>query len=166
MKVLFLDVDGPLIPERMHLKYANGLYGYDRQDGIFVWDKEFIKELNEHCPPQDIKIVFNSAHNSSGPSIMKFTSKFNGLNQELLHNDCCTRFPDHVDFRIDGIIDWLHRNAVEPIKWLVVDDFDMKIPNQILVDLKQGVTAHHIIEIFGTFMYNDNQNLIYTKEKE
>lgn len=164
-KILFLDVDGPLIPERMHLRYSNGLYGYDRQDGIFVWDRDFIRELNEHCPPQGIKIVFNTAHNSSGPEVMRFTSKFNGLDQSLLHNDYCTKFPDYIDFRIDGIHDWLNRNATKPTKWLVVDDFDMKIPNQILVNLKEGVTSYHVLEIFGTFMHNHDEKLMYNKER-
>jgi len=52
MKILFLDVDGPLIPLRLHVKTSEFGYGYDRhEDMSYVYDKKFIQELNEHCPP-------------------------------------------------------------------------------------------------------------------
>lgn len=159
MKVLFLDIDGPLIPLKIHIQKGN-IFTYDRhEDGSYVYDPFFIKELNEHCPPQNIKIVFNTAHNDNeGVADVKYCAIKNGLNPSIIHEKYKTKFPSLIDNRVGAIYDWLHENVPkgQSCKWIVVDDFnlpcDIHLEN---VDLKIGITDRNIINIFSKFMHND-----------
>jgi hypothetical protein len=169
MKILFLDVDGPLIPLRLH-RQVGGIFKYDTLGGYYVWDKEFIEDLNCACPVYDIKIVFNSAHNTSGPDIMKSTAAANGLNIDLLHDDVCTKYP-WIDNRVDAINDWLHRNVPVGVicKWLVVDDFELPVKHMINVSLDEGMTPKKIMELFSRFLImgrapNVHQTNVFIKE--
>jgi hypothetical protein len=160
MKILFLDVDGPLIPLRLHKEWGH-LFQYDEVGGYYVWDDEFIKELNDHCPPQGIKIVFNSSHNDSGAYVMRMTALANGMRPDILHDDICTKYPQ-IDHRFMAIEEWLNRNVPfgSSCKWFVVDDMEITyynskkvVPNHIQVTLDNGVTDKHVIEIFDKFMH-------------
>lgn len=159
MKILFLDVDGPLIPLRLHVRSAENTYGYDRYDDMtYVYDKQFIKELNEHCPPQKIQIVFNTAHNDNqGVIDVKNCAIKNGLNPESIHPNYKTKFPSIIDDRLYAIRDWLMNNVPQNVvcKWIVVDDIPLRCgPHLVNVDLKTGITDKHVITIFDRFMHS------------
>lgn len=167
MKILFLDVDGPLIPLRIHVKSSEFGYGYDRYDDMsYVYDKNFIKELNEHCPPQNIQIVFNTSHNDNqGVTDVKYCAIKNGLNPNLIHPNYKTKFPSIIPNRLYAIRDWLMNNVPEnqECKWIVVDDIPLKCGKHLEnVDLKQGVTDKHIINIFGKFLHE--KEIIYCRK--
>jgi len=168
MKILFLDVDGPLIPLRLHKQWGH-LFQYDEFGGYYVWDSEFIEELNEHCGPQGVKIVFNSSHNASGSDVIRMTAKANGLREELLHQDVCTKYPE-ISHRYQAIQDWLKRNVPEgrSCKWIVVDDEQLTyyntktpVPNQVQVTLDNGVLSKHVVEVFDKFMHSRDDDLWY-----
>lgn len=156
MKILFLDVDGPLIPTRLHVNIG-GLFKYDMRDGLHVWDPEVIQNLNDHCPSQDIKLVFNTMHNTGGISLIKDTALMNGISADLLHPDLITRFPLGIDDRLGGIYDWLNRNVPvnQSCKWVVVDDFQLPVHNLVNVDLHYGITDKDIIRIFSMFLHDE-----------
>ena len=170
MKIIFLDVDGPLIPLRLHKSTGGHLFKYDMLGGYYVWDPVFVQALNDHCPPQNIKLVFNSAHNINGSSILRSTAAANKLNPSLLHNDTCTKYPDMVN-KVDAIYDWLHRNVPlgDSCKWMTVDDFDLPIGNHLVsCSLQNGMTVNLIDKLFGSLLLQDRPtkslNIVYYNE--
>ena len=165
MKIIFLDVDGPLIPLRMHMQMGNGIFKYDEKGGYYVWDKNFIDNLNEHCPPQGIKLVWNSSHNDSGREVIRATAIANGLNPELFHEDICTGFPTSIVSRVKAIDDWLYKNTPkgQKCKWMVVDDYKLDLyQHQIRHSLEKGMTDALIMKLLSDMMHR--QDIYYYNE--
>ena len=160
-KIIFMDVDGPLIPLRMHKNTGYGLVQYDyHDDNVLKWDPNVIATLNEHCPPQNIRIVFNTAHNGNeGINEVRNCAIRNGLHCNLIHPIHKTRFPDSIDGRVTAIYDWLHRNIKDDDKcrWVVADDYELNVPDhQIKVDLASGLSDTQLVEMFTRLMHEES----------
>lgn len=148
MRILFLDIDGPLVPLRLHLQKGFGLYGYRyRDDGTICWDPVACAELNKL--PADIQIVFSTSHNTGGPERMRKTALANGFPESRLHSDICTKYPEEIENRIPAILDWINRNG--DCYWVVVDDFDLPTDNLVNVKLYDGLTKEKLKEVFNKF---------------
>lgn len=156
MRILFMDVDGPLIPLRMHWQVGS-VFKYAEVGGYYIWDPNVIKYFNDYCPKLDIKIVFNSSHNTSGADVLRMTARSNGLDPSILHDDVCTKYPD-IDNRVEAIYDWLKRNVPkgQSCKWMVVDDFDLPVGQHLMnVTLESGLDDKKLETIFGKFLLTD-----------
>lgn len=154
MRIIFLDVDGPLIPLRLHWKIKDTqlqLHEYARfDDGTLKWDSEFVEALNTYCPAMGIQIVFNSSHNTT-PNEYYRTAKANGLNTGLLHKEFYTGYPMKIENRVEAIEDWLKKNVKIRCEWIVVDDFELPVPHMINVSIEEGMTDKHIKDLFNAF---------------
>lgn len=147
MKILFLDIDGPLIPTRIHIKKGYGFYGYDYfQDGTHVWDSNFCLKLAEKF---DGKIVFNSSHNTSGKERILKTAINNGIG-DLIHEDVITKYP-YIDNRVTACRDFLERHNYKDANWIVIDDFELPTQHLINVTLEDGMTPEKIDLLFKKF---------------
>lgn len=145
-KIIFLDVDGPLIPLKNHI---NGNRQRD-SNGFFIWDSYCVDQYNIITDKHDAKIVFNSAHNASGSSIMKRHASLNGLNN--IHPTVCTNFAAVMNGRFlftsedryIAIQKWIndYKALYNDIHWVVVDDLPVHLPKQVLVNLNTGPTAN------------------------
>ncbi len=135
MKILFLDVDGPLIPARMYYD------GIPRRpfDGTWLYDPVAIGMVNALCNKYGAKIVYNSSHNDDGPAHMRAQATANDLDHHLHPTDWITKFPGDTDNRAQGITEWLLRHP-EVTNWVDVDDFAVQVTNFALVDFKIGMT--------------------------
>lgn len=160
MRIIFMDVDGPMIPTRLH-QPIGGLYKYPMfEDGkTLIWDSEFIEKLVPFCQEHAIQLVFNTTHNWTGPENMKRTAIMNGIPVDIIHPSIVTEFPDQIDVRSTAIERWIDANVTDFIQWVVVDDMPVSDDSlyQVQVELKDGVTADKFLEIVFKILHPDNK---------
>lgn len=138
MKIIFQDIDGPLIPFRM---YYRGDVPYDGSRDTYLWDPIAVDMLNELCKKFDAKVVFNSAHGESPKEVLQHQAKENGL--LYLHDDCKTSFP-FTGNRYQAITEWLEKYPnVQKFDWIVIDDMQVCLSRQIKVDWEVGMTLEN-----------------------
>lgn len=146
MRIIFQDIDGPLIPLRM---YYGGGRTFERERGSFIYDPVAVGMVNELARKYDAKIVFNSAHCPNGPDIMRHQANVNSL--APMHEDCVTKFAKSIEHRYDAIAEWLGRHP-EVVEWIVIDDMEVHLPRQVQVDYNIGMTIdnfYRACELFG-----------------
>lgn len=158
MKIIFLDVDGPLIPLRMHVQHENtGIFMYDHEGEYYKWDKAAVEGFNRICEETGAFIVFNSTHNDSGEGLWN-TCKANGLLIYFIHPFRKTGFPSLIGQRTDAIYTWLSECArstdvglMPPVKkWVAVDDADLpgiSPKNHVKPTLQFGMTPELFDEL-------------------
>lgn len=149
MKILFLDIDGPLIPLRIHVQKGYGFFGYSLHDNnTLVWDKEAVAKIVAAVP--DAKIVFNSSHNAQGTFCIRLTAITNGFPESMLHENIITKYP-FTEVREAAIYEWLREN-IPPgttYNWVSVDDFKLNLGrNFVHVSLEEGLTDTKLEKIF------------------
>jgi hypothetical protein len=143
MKIIFQDVDGPLISARMYYKNL----ARDQKTGRFVWDAVAVGMLNHICEQHGAKIVFNSAHNAEGPEYLIRHCEFNGLNVEHIHPTIHTEYPLDTLRRLDAISKWLTLHGEGVDGWVVVDDYKIPTENLVQVDFNLGITIDNYADI-------------------
>lgn len=114
-RVLFLDIDGVLLPGRAYMlpNQTNNPYAT-------VFDPCAVSMLNEACRKQGRKIVVHSSRvkHWTAPEIRKHLIE-QGVNEEHFHDDWYT--DPHFRWRYDRVRDWMSRHK-ETTDWVVVDD--------------------------------------------
>lgn len=134
-KIIFQDVDGPLIPLRM---YFGGNRPFDVNAGSFIYDPVAVAMINHLCSQYGALMVYNSAHNENSPENMKHQATRNGLVHQ--HEDIKTNFDVLHDFgRHAAIKEWLSRHP-EVTDWIVIDDMPVYLPKQVHVNYSIGMT--------------------------
>lgn len=166
-KIIFQDIDGPLIPFRLYFKGDRPLYQYSQ--GAFFYDPIAVLMLKELCEKCEAKVVFNTAHNENPAEIMKHQAVMNGM-VDIMHEDiqtnyCKKEFPDLS--RSDAIFRWL-LNHPEVTDWVVIDDMLVHPTRQARVDFNIGMTmdtyqlayrilmkedAKRIMSVLGTYSH-------------
>lgn len=149
-KIIFLDVDGPLIPGRMYYKPRM------TKDGIFLWDPIAVDMINILCEKYDAKVVFNSTHNDSGHIAMQMHANYHKLN--YTHDDCITKYPSNNLTRLGAIEEWISRNGEVP--WIVFDDFKLDHQNHILVNYENGISINNFYTAMEKFSKRQHGGLI------
>lgn len=132
MKILFLDVDGVLIPAR---NYFSNRYAYQ-------FDPLAVEAVKRICKRTGAQVVMNTAWNATPPELRHLC-----LSAEFpLSNDWQTEYP--VCERWEGITGWLAKHP-DVTTWAVLDD-DAKgllpLPlndfvRVIVVDPEVGITT-------------------------
>lgn len=145
--ILFLDIDGPLIPTRLHVKTPSGLFYYDHHPTMTkVMDAPFIKYLNDVLPVHKYQIVFNTAHNDFGKDYILNHAIDNGFDMKLIHDDCMTKYPYEIYNRMRAIEEYISRHPIK--NWIVVDDVYIADGiNHIRPTLSEGMTKDLILEL-------------------
>ena len=139
MKIIFLDIDGPMIPLRMYYLGAR-IFDYDK--GSFVYDPVAVGMINKLCEENNAKVVFNSAQGENPIEVMRHQGIVNGL--KYLHEDCKTDFPK-IENRYAAIIEWFKKNG-DVKNWIVIDDTIVYKPKQIIIDYDIGITMDNFIK--------------------
>jgi len=136
-KIIFLDVDGPMIPARMYYAGMLGPRLYTSGGG-WVYDPVAIGMVTHLCIKHGVQIVYNSSHNDEGEDYIRAQAQNNQLGT-FLHTHFMTKFPKATYIRAQAI-DWWLRDHSEVTHWVNVDDFPVGAPNSIQIDYNVGIT--------------------------
>ena len=138
MKIIFLDIDGPMIPATMFLIERD--CSFERK-----FPPTTIAVLNEICKRTEAKIVFNTTHNTpfDGVPDIEVALVNQGLNKDYLHpTDLKTQYPQYP--RDLAVKVWLRRHP-EVTDWIALDDVRFtEEPNLIWVDPDAGLHTGHL----------------------
>lgn len=114
-RILFLDIDGVLLPGRAYMlpNQTNNPY-------VTVFDPCAVSMLNRALAKQKRKIVVHSSwvKHWTKDEIFKHLVE-QGVNQDSFHDDWYT--DPHFHWRYDRVRDWMSRHK-EVTDWVVVDD--------------------------------------------
>jgi len=151
-KVIFLDIDGPMIPGTWLLV-----------DNLASWKREFpphtVAVVREMCKRTGALVVFNTTHNRPFAKAygvddiddIDVALVKQGLPEEYLHpTDHATQYPDIE--RGLAVTEWLHRHT-EVTDWVALDDVKFTDDKRLLlVDPMVGLTVDHLndaIDLLG-----------------
>lgn len=149
-RVIFLDIDGPVITDSMFALDDNvsNLRSYMDANAL-----GYVATLAQMA---GAKIVTNSMHNShyveglGGPASLKMDLIYHGLPAKLFHKDWRTQFSfDDNITRIGAIDIWLdaHGLSLNSTDWVCFDDDKFtNRKNLILVDSRCGITYADYVE--------------------
>lgn len=142
-RIVFLDVDGPLIPGRMYFRVGAT---YSSQLDLYCFCPAVVDMLNYLTDATGATIVFNSTHNDRGAEIAVKQAEYNRLRN--LHRDVLTGFPDaefsvSPDARRRAIEAWLDEHP-DTTRHCVFDDAPLGGENFCHVDFNEGITTSHI----------------------
>lgn len=133
-KIIFLDIDGPMIPNTSFLFHKNP--SFDQ-----ILDDRCIAVLKKIIEKSGAKIVFNTSHNR-----LLFPSKIApGLHKrfleagfgENLHEYYHTTYPDVG--RLTAIRHWLHEYGTPNLLWVAFDDIPIDHKRAYLTDSNLGI---------------------------
>ena len=160
MKVLFLDIDGPMIPSRAAILSLSNLWN--------KFDPVAVAHLNEIIS-KGVRIVISSSWRHMGLSMITTVLSLNGISPRCLHTDWRTISLTGVDDidkenfkeikrREDTILDWLKRNK-NIDRWVAVDDMDLDLPeaNFVRVSCADGILTNHINQIHSKLWLKDDE---------
>lgn len=141
MKIVFLDVDGPLIPLRMYFLgelYNNKPYKLYDTEGGWVYDPVAVLMIQNLCTTYGAKLVYNSSHNDLGEDYIFEQAVNNNFGLDL-HRHFMTEYPRSTYSREDGINKWLVSHP-EVTNWVSVDDYELNLPNFVKIDFNIGIS--------------------------
>lgn len=175
--IIFVDIDGPLLPARMHYDQSNAKILLNPKYADVSWqddiklkkqikfDPVMISLINTWVEAVDAKIVM-STHWTKYSSLTEICAilEANGINHEALHENwkttklkCWTR--------ADEIAHWLFDNSSTFSNYLIIEDDDTVLndvrinPNKVLlIDFYNGIRFDQIFqgyEILGITDYNN-----------
>lgn len=148
-RVVFLDIDGPVIPTPMY--FIDGMCSFDRSVVSTIsigWLRHLLKLSNA-------KIVCNSAHNYHETDVhdpikpsrdLKDDLIKHGIPEQYFHQDWRTKFPnptvikmsDHRSRRIIAIEEWLRDNG--DADWVGFDDEPYTTDKRLVhIDFDRGI---------------------------
>lgn len=137
-KVLYLDIDGPLVPGFSFFRPGRGLLRYST-DNV-----EFLMNM---CEELGVKIVISSSKRINKQKLFKELES-NGFDLSVLHDDWCIDLP--IDNRSARIRDHLARNDIDAYASLDDESLDDDIIN-VQVNFFDGVLMEHVACMYIVF---------------
>lgn len=135
MRVLFVDVDGPLIPSGMYLVHPTP--SYER-----VFSPIAVAVLKKMIESSKAKIVMNTTHNLDGQKLKDDLLKV-GFKEEDFGLPWKTDYPVSHG-RTGSIEEWLKNQSEKNIEWVALDDEDFTSSDKlILIDFDEGLHLRH-----------------------
>jgi hypothetical protein len=114
MKVIFLDLDGVLLPGRAHRLPPNGF----PDPRIHKLDAVAIDMLRELVAETGAKLVWSTSWKSHGPRVLHRIAEMNGIDASWFHPSLKT--PSVKGDRVSEIAKWIAQH--EPKEWFALDD--------------------------------------------
>lgn len=149
MRIVFLDVDGPLIPGRMYFR-PNATYS--ARSKFYRYCPSIVDMVNWLTDATGSQVVFNSMHNTTGAEHMIAQAKFNGL-RNVRADSPVTGFPQPMGpaDRIGAMMTYVAEHDVS--RFVYFDDEDLRSPigGFQRVDFEDGITVNHIRWAVGWF---------------
>lgn len=139
-RVVFLDIDGPVIPFGMFL--IDSMASHHRI--LAPIPMACLKTL---CEKSGALIVFNTTHNQSWEGILDIDEQMIscGFPAEFIHSDMKTKYPQ-LD-RETSVYEWLSRHP-ETEDWIALDDARFtEADNLIWVDPNAGIHLGHLNQV-------------------
>lgn len=154
-KIIFLDIDGPMIPAVHFLTNCNASFDQDFDPRCVMVLKKILKETNA-------KIVFNSTHNlhlhktEYMPGLLNMWNRsfWNPEVGNYLHDDNVTTYPNPTRYelipagrnpsrRLCAIFEWLHGHydisEANSVLWIAMDDVMIDDERAFLIDFDEGI---------------------------
>lgn len=142
-KIIFLDIDGPMIPYTSFLMTTpHGNPSFEQ-----ILDDRCVMVLHRIIKDTGAKIVFNTTHNNNlYPTHETKDGWLPGLLGQFekagfkdhIHEHNCTKYP-HYD-RLTCIKEWLRSQPIdEKIKWVALDDVVMADERCYIVNEEYGI---------------------------
>lgn len=136
-RIVFLDIDGPIIPNSQFLIDSNCSFGR-------IIPAIPVACVNFLCDRSGAKVVFNTTHNLPLKKVddIEVAMVKAGLKQEHIHPDMKTKYPQTS--RSVCVVEWLSRHP-ETDDWIAFDDvrFTDK-DNLIWIDPDSGIHLGHV----------------------
>lgn len=142
--VIFLDIDGPMIPGRM---YYTPDAQWDDVEKEFVYDPIAVKMVNQLCHELNAVVVMNSAHNDQSS---ERKMKFNGLKFFPTWGPLCTQFRTMGNHNKKTCVEhyvYEHQGNIE--RFVILDDENMDHPNQVLIDFNVGISIGNYFDAYS-----------------
>ena len=124
-KIIFLDIDGPMIPDRAnlmddHLKIQHPIFhDLNCQAGF---DPIAVGMINRLCTERDYKVVLHSSWiRIMGGQFTKAHCISQGIKQEHFHEDSWCN--ENENWRYNRVAQWLAEHP-EVTKYMIIDDTD------------------------------------------
>jgi hypothetical protein len=148
-RILFLDVDGPLIPSGMYL--INRMASFQRLCSPIA-----VAVVNRLCKESGAKIVMNSSHNNDDALLTDLIRE--GIEGDYFHKEWRTVFPAVVNGlrrdppRFQAIQKWISENSNVGVDWICFDDYKFISDGHpdanrlIYVDFDHGIHPGHYNE--------------------
>lgn len=136
-RVVFLDIDGPVIPNGMYL--IDVMASHDR-----ILAPIPIAVVKMICEKAGALVVFNSTHNIPWPPVLDIDQQMIacGFPPEFIHPDMKTKYPT-LD-REASVHEWLSRHP-DTDDWIALDDARFTdADNLIWVDPNAGLHIDHL----------------------
>ncbi len=157
MNIIFVDIDGPLLPRKTHMFHENRKLGINPKTGVGWYPKfdEFaVRTFNLWAKYSNAKIVFSTNWAfSHTEEQLKEIMRLNGLGFD--YHDVIFTPKRMSSFRSNEIIWWLEENAKAGDTFIAVDD-DTSL--QDLKMLMQSKHRHNKIEASGEWINVDYDN--------
>jgi len=133
-KIIFLDIDGPMIPDTSFLFNVNCSFEQEL-------DERCVKILRRIVDDSKAKIVFNSTHNAA----LYESTHYVGLLKRFveagfkddIHETLCTAYPEIT--RMEAITKWLSDYGEDQCLWVAFDDEKIDHKRAFLVDQDTGL---------------------------
>lgn len=138
-KVVFLDVDGPMIPVRAY-------FLPNQTPLVTVFDPCAVSMLNRILRKSKALLVISSLRGQDGKNKCKELLDLNNIQSSLLHDDWITPRISHD--RAKQIADWLIIHP-EITHYVAIDDEDLDmsvITNAVLCDTYEGFSHRNYLE--------------------
>lgn len=132
-KVLFLDIDGPMIPRRAWFLQRPGTLAK-------TFDPIATAMVLDVLERSGAKIVISSTWTVYGPEAVASRLRAAGIDPALIHEDWTVRC--QLEKREAQIEAWLKRHP-EVDRWAVLDDGDLAIKNLVRVTVDDGMLVQH-----------------------
>lgn len=124
MKIIFLDIDGPMIPARASIN-SSGKFNWRSFDPVAVNLLNTV--INDFAP----KLVISSTWRHMGEDFCRLALTLNGISGCNLHKDWATKVL-WGDRRGDEIKDWLDEHD-GVTHWAAIDDAHLNLPEEHFV---------------------------------
>lgn len=137
-RIVFLDIDGPIIPFSAFL--------IDRMASLNrIVQPIPVAVVTDLCKRTGAKVVFNTTHNTPMPRVadIEVVMELAGLPHEYIHPDMKTKYPQLP--RETSVMEWLSRHSGEVDDWIAFDDVRFTgATNLIWVDPDAGLHLGHL----------------------
>lgn len=142
-KILFLDIDGPMIPTRaFYLENQGKLMGFGVAD---TFDPIAVGMLNDVFKETRCQLVISSTWRIKGLEICKELLTKNKVVYNTIHPDWET--PRKMSSnRGEEIKMWLNKHK-EVIKYAILDDEKVDLPNLVRVSNEDGMQLRHHLKL-------------------
>ena len=131
MNIIFIDIDGPLIPGRSYI--------LGHRPGIEEIGAKFLKELCSRC---DAKLVACTTYAGRGKDLVLNMFVLKDIYERDFHSDWSIKYPNRGLTRQEAVKVWLEENPGVN-NYVIIDDARHDDPNWIEVHPEIGITLEN-----------------------